>query len=428
MTAQAPNWTTTQKLAFRFFLLFFVLYILINPNGVLEGINIFFGLYTGIVHTFIVWSAKHVLHLAKPITIFTNGSGDTTYDYLVILLIAILSVTGTLIWSILDQKRLNYNKLLYWLTVIVRYYIAITMVTYGCFKIIKLQFPAPSLGQLLQPLGNFSPMGLEWSYMGYSTGFNYVTGFAEIICGLLLFFRKTTTLGAIAGVVVIGNVMAVNYCFDVPVKLLSTMLVVMSLFLLVKDSKRLINFFLLNKDAPPALLEPPRFKFKWKNITLTVTKYLLIVYVVYSTLLGAIYAGASRGDDAPKVALFGIYNVQSFIRNNDSLPPLKTDTARWNRLIVNNYTNNAQIQLMDDSMKYYFFKADTIHHTIVINSYADTAHKFHFTYTKIKPDIMVMTGRWKQDSVSIRFKRFDEKQFRLLKRGFHWINEIPYNR
>ena len=27
-----------------------------------------------------------------------------------------------------------------------------------------------------------------------------------------------------------------------------------------------------------------------------------------------------------------------------------------------------------------------------------------------------------------RFLSFDEKQFRLVSRGFHWVNEFPFNR
>ena len=60
--------------------------------------------------------------------------------------------------------------------------------------------------------------------------------------------------------------------------------------------------------------------------------------------------------------------------------------------------------------------------------FADTVHKYQFTYSRIKPDMLLLNGAWKNDSLHIRFKRFDERNFRLLKRGFHWINEIPYNR
>ena len=37
---------------------------------------------------------------------------------------------------------------------------AATMVTYGMIKAIPLQMPAPPLTRLLEPFGNFSPMGV----------------------------------------------------------------------------------------------------------------------------------------------------------------------------------------------------------------------------------------------------------------------------
>jgi len=427
VTTEPVNWTPLQKAAFRFFMLLFLLYIFFNPNGVLPYTDNLFEYYIKPFHSLIPWLAKHALHMAKPITIFTNGSGDTTYDYLIILFITVLSAIGALIWSITGRNTKNYNKLLYWLTVVVRYYVAITMITYGSVKIIKLQFPFPGFGRLVEPLGNMSPMGLAWNYMGYSTGFNYFTGIAEFSCGVLLFFRKTTTLGAILGLVVTGNIMAINYCFDVPVKLLATALVVMCMFILIRDARRLINFFFLNKDALPSNLSPHRFKTKWKNIVLTVVKYALVIYVVFGDMISAVQAGATYGDHAKKPPLYGLYQVDTFVKNKDTLPPLTTDTTRWSKFMTS-YEGSAATKMMNDSMKYYSLKVDTVKHTITANTYADTVHKFHLKYAFQKPDIMTLSGTWKKDSVYIRLHKLDPKNFLLLKRGFHWVNEFPFNR
>src|ERR1700761_9481281 len=166
LTTEAPIWTPLQKIAFRFFALFFILYIFFNPNGVLPFSDNIFGYYIIPFHSFIPWIGKHMLHLAKPITVFTNGSGDTTYDYVTLLFLTFAAFVGTVIWSVTGSNTKNYNKLFYWLTVILRYYAGITMLAYGSFKVIKLQFPYPTLGRLQEPLGNMSPMGLAWTYLG----------------------------------------------------------------------------------------------------------------------------------------------------------------------------------------------------------------------------------------------------------------------
>ncbi|MCO5945695.1 hypothetical protein [Mucilaginibacter flavidus] len=426
-TAEPAHWSNIQKIAFRFFMIFFVLYVLFNPNGVLPYYDLVSNIYINAFHIFIPWVAQHVLHLSKPVVIVPTGSGDTTYDYLILLFITVVTAIGTIIWSITGRNTSNYNKLFYWLTVVVRYYVGITMLGYGFFKVIKLQFPGPSFGRLIEPVGDMSPMGLAWTYMGQSVGFNYFTGFAEISVGLLLFFRKTSTLGAIVGFVVAGNIMAINYCFDVPVKLLSTALVVMCLFLMTRDATRLINFFFKNADARPSNLTPHRFNAKWKNITLTTLKVLLIAYTLILDFTQALSSEKQYGEKAPKPPLYGLYNVETFIKNRDTLKPLTTDTTRWSKLMVS-YEGGAQIKLMTDSMKYISFKPDIKKHTIVANTYADTVHKYHLTYTSPKPDILILKGNWKKDSINVTLRKIDATKFRLINRGFHWINELPYNK
>ncbi len=426
-TAEPLNWSPAQKIAFRFFALLFVLYIFFNPNGVLPYTDTLSEYYLVPFHWLVPWIGKHVLHLPKPITVFTNGSGDTTYDYVTLLLLAFFAALGAAIWSATGRNTKNYNKLFYWLTVVIRYYAAITMVSYGAFKVIKLQFPSPSLGRLQEPLGDMTPMGLAWTYLGYSTGFNYFAGIAELAAGILLFFRKTTTLGAILLLVVAGNIMAINYCFDVPVKLLATTLVAMSIFILARDTQRLINFFFRNQDARPSNLTPHRFNARWKNITLTVAKYVLIIYTIAGTFFGAIQSAAQYGEGAKKPPLYGIYKVESFVLNKDTLPPLTTDTTRWAKMTVS-YPDGAQIKLMNDTTKYYAFKPDTKKHIITAYTYADTLHKYKLTYTLQKPDVLLLSGKWKKDSVSIKLRKLDPNKFRLTSRGFHWVNEYPLNR
>ncbi len=426
-TAAPLYWSALQKITLRFFLLLFILYIFFNPNGVLPYTDVISDYLIQPFHIIIPWLSKNLLNMPQPITTFTNGSGDTTYDYLVILLIATVSAIVTVIWSALDRKARNYNKLFYWLCVILRYYVGITMLSYGFIKIIKLQFPSPSPGRLLQSFGDASPMGLAWTYMGYSTGFNYFTGIAEVSCGLFLFFRKTTTLGAVLGLIVAGNIMAINYCFDVPVKLLSTTLVLMALFLLAKDANRLVNFFFLNKTALPSEIEPHRFRRKWKNITIAVIKYVLLTYLLISNIGGDIKAATQYGDAAVKPHFYGIYDIQSYVVNKDTIAPLTTNTERWRKLVVGS-SGYATVKKMNDSTQNYTFREDIKAHAIVMFTDADTSAKYHFIYSEHGKDSLMLKGKLGLDSIKISMKKFDMKNFKLINRGFHWVNEFPYNK
>jgi hypothetical protein len=140
-TTTATSWSLTQKLLFRFFLVLFLLYIFFNPYGVLPYSDYVFDFYIPPFHKLMVWIAKHILHISYPITVFTNGSSDTTYDYVVIFFISTISLVAAIVWTIIDKRTKAYNKLYYWLRVIVRYYVAITMFAYGFEKVYKLQFP-----------------------------------------------------------------------------------------------------------------------------------------------------------------------------------------------------------------------------------------------------------------------------------------------
>lgn len=427
ITKPDAEWSLTKKLTFRFFFIYFILYIFFNPNGVIPYLDDLYILYITPFHNLVVWVGKHIMHLSKPITIFTNGSGDTTYDNIIILVIILLSVSGVVIWSTIDSRTKAYNKLYYWLTVILRYYVAITMLSYGFYKIIKLQFPFPSFGAMVEPYGNSSPMGLAWNFMGYSTGYNYFTGIAELSCGLLLFFRKTSALGAVVTLVVAGNIMAINYCFDVPVKLLSTTLVMMALYLILRDFSRFVDFFILNKPAGAANLTPHRFKTRWKNLTLISIKYMLVAYTIFFDLYGAVKGEAQYGSKAKKPPLYGLYDVKTFIVNKDTLKPLTTDTIRWSKLAIT-YPGNALIKFLNDSTKYFAFNVDPAKKKIVMNSYTDTVHKYLFTYDQPKKDSLIIKGTFKKDAIQISLISHDINKFLLVRRGFHWINEYPFNR
>jgi hypothetical protein len=186
-TIEPQKWGTLQKIAFRFFFVFFILYVFVTPNGIIPNTDSIIEFY---LHPFIIiipWLAKHLLHASISVGAYENDSGDRAFDYLVYLFIIILAAVSCIIWSVTGRKTRNYNKMLYWLYVVVRYYAGITMLNYGGVKVIKLQFAAPTPMRLMEPVGNLSPFILAWTYMGHSIGFNYFAGLAEITCGMLMF-------------------------------------------------------------------------------------------------------------------------------------------------------------------------------------------------------------------------------------------------
>ena len=160
---KAAKWSVYELIGFRFSFVYLILYIIIQNNGAFPFWGYLMQYPTELLHKFIPWVGKNVLNLSYEITTFTNGSGDTTYDYVIVFVIFVLAIFIAAIWSLLDRNRVNYSKWYYWLTVAVRFYLGLMLINYGLVKVIKLQFPEPSFYRLIEPYGDSSPMGLAWT-------------------------------------------------------------------------------------------------------------------------------------------------------------------------------------------------------------------------------------------------------------------------
>ncbi|MDQ7948793.1 MAG: hypothetical protein REI78_11985 [Pedobacter sp.] len=382
--------------------------------------------YTHFWNWLVPWTGEHVLHLSYPITVKPNGSGDTTYNYVLQLLWIVFAFSIAIIWLVLDRKRPSYHQFQYWVRILVRYFLAFSLFVYGFVKVIKLQFPEPSLYRLLEPYGDSTPMGLAWTFIGLSKGYNIYIGGAEVLAGALLFFRRTTLFGALVAMTVMANVVAMNMAYDIPVKLFSFNLFVMALWIAWFDMERLINFFFLNKATAPSqvIIAHPQ---KWKRIVQLSLKTLAIGFALYATLWSCLQASKAYGDAAPKPPMFGIYEVSSFQKNGQILPPLTTDTLRWKRLVVN-YPGRIGLFTMTDSLVRMKFDLDTLSKTMVFTTVTDSTDKFVFSYKHPDRNSLLLNGNHGKDSLQVLFKKVDLKKFKLTNTGFHWINEYPNNR
>jgi hypothetical protein len=306
-----------------------------------------------------------------------------------------------------------------------RFVLCTTMIAYGSFKVIKTQFPDPYLARLLQTFGDASPMGLLWTFMGFSLPYNVFTGLAEMGAGILLGFRRTTTLGALIAISVLVNIVMLNFSYDVPVKLYSLHLLAMAVFILLPETPRLVAFFLFNR---PVAFPPASGLFLRPGLN-TASRRLGGVYVGLMVLyfLGTGIQGyRAGGDGAPRTYLYGIYEVSSFVRNGDTLPPLATDSVRWRRMVFSQYS--AAPFAMNDSVVRYDYETDTTAHTVTLVSRVDSTLRYLLAFERPDSGHLVLSGAWLGDSIHVHLVRRDEKDFLLLNRGFHWINEEPYNR
>jgi len=248
------RWPRPLMIAFRFTFSCLLLFIFPFPFGsfLLSATR-----YEVVWHTIVPWIAVHILHLSAPAVTIANS--DTRYGLLRALCCVFISAVATVIWSTLDRKRRNYSTLHNWLRLYARVMLAGTLFIYGADKVIPAQMPAPGPGTLLQPLGDLSPQGLLWSFMGASYPYQIFAGAVELLAGILLLVPGMETLGALSAVAAMTNVFMLNLSYDVSVKLFSGLLLLLSVFLLLPDLRRLVNFFLLHRTAELSS-RPPLFR------------------------------------------------------------------------------------------------------------------------------------------------------------------------
>jgi hypothetical protein len=360
------------------------------------------------------WAAVHVFHMSGSVTQYhLTGSGDTTLDYVQVFCFAVIAAAAAALWSGLDRRRSEYRTLYAWLRLIVRFTLAFTLLSYGFAKIFPQQFPPPLLHTLVQTYGESSPMRLLWTFMGASTAYTMFAGLAEATAGVLLLFRRTAVLGALASSGVMLNVAVLNYCYDVPVKLYSTHLVLMSLFLLLPEGSALWRFFILHRPARLARVWLPRIERRSLRIFAAVLQGLTVISVVGgNTWTG--YASARQYTELFKPPpLYGVWDVD-------------TGGVPWRRLIMS--TVQFMTAVAPDG------KRTSVATTYTVPTHSvqlfDRATKATGDLTYRLPDATHLELRGTLDGkpVMIRAHRYDSGKFLLTTRGFHWISEDPYNR
>ena len=151
----------------------------------------------------------------------------------------------------------------------------------------------------------------------------------------------------------------------------------MALYLAAPYLKKIYQAFIQHKPIHINNYYQPAFTKKWQAIGIKVLKILIIADALFYGVKGSIDQGKQYGDNAPKPPLYGIYNTELVMRNNDTIPPLTTDTSRWKQIIIQS-NNYARIKLMNDTLSNYNFKIDTVLKRAVVYSVRGYIKQNHF--------------------------------------------------
>jgi hypothetical protein len=426
---QIARWSLASRVSFRFCFAYFGLYCL--------GTQIFTSLFPipnvdipdlsarWPLRQIIIWTAAHVFRAPTPLVYSYSGSADKTFDWVLVFCLLVFATLSTVLWSVFDSQRENYVTLYKWFRLFIRFSLAGQMLAYGMFKIIPLQMPFPFLARFVEPFGNFSPMGVLWYSIGASPAYETFTGCAEMLGGLLLLVPRTTLFGALICLADTVQVFMLNMTYDVPVKLLSFHLVLMALFLLAPDLPRLANLFFLNRPAGPSA-EPQLFGTPRANRIALAVQILFGIWLVALGAYGGWTEWHTRGGGRAKSPLYGIWNVEQLWIDGQLRSPLLTDYDRWRRVIFDSPDRNT-IQRMDDSLVRYSASFNLNDKTVALTK-NDKNWKANFTFQRVAPDQLTLDGEMDSHKLHMQLQLVDLSRFMLLNRGFHWIQEYPFNR
>jgi uncharacterized membrane protein YphA (DoxX/SURF4 family) len=380
-------------------------------------------------------AARLWLGIEKPlVSAHQNGSGDTTFSYVQ----ALLTFTGASIVAVIgglcDRGTGDALRRKDLLRSALRYYLGAYMVVYGLAKLGSLtnQFPEPGTWRLTQNYGDSSPMGLLWTFMGGSRPFTTIAGTGELVGGFLLLWRRTALLGALVSMGVMLNVMAMNFCYDVPVKLFSTHLVVAALVIALPEARRLAQLFLgLGAGTPSALVSPFTGRAgPW-------IRRALKAWLVFALFVQPCY-GLWKSERATAAVrpVVGEWKLASLALSGESITPEGAELASFTL---------SPWQMTPDGDGWRFAgSARTAagaelsvpvrwtRETFVLESNAETESLIlpgEFTWHIEGPEL-ILTGPahfLAGSEVHATFRRA-EQDYLLVNRGFRWINEFPFNR
>jgi uncharacterized membrane protein YphA (DoxX/SURF4 family) len=411
------RWHPAKRIGFRLLFSYFVLFNLPFPLlWIPYGVDLLerpWRLWNGIV----VWTGEHVLHLSHPITVFSNGSWDTTYDYTSTLCKLAIGLTATLAWSWLDHKRPNYRTLSGWFRIYLRFALAQSMITSGAAKLFMLQFPGPRVSDLMTTYGASTPMHLLWVFMGASRTYNLFAGGVEMLGGILLVVPRLALLGSLVSLAALANVFILNVSYDVPVKLFSFHLLLMAVVLTAPDMRRLAAMFLFNRSAP-AVSHVPLFRQRWLNYSLLSAQFAFGLVMIGSSA-AADYQSYTAQVAAPDPVIHGIWVVDEFSASGPGQPPSSRDSGSWRQVIFDG-PNEALVRFSSGWRQRYRQSANATEGTLAFwRREEPRPEEPQFSLVLTAADAMVMAGRFEGRQIQARLHRVSEPDAVFTTRGFH---------
>lgn len=273
------------------------------------------------------------------VTIASESGRWGLASYANLLTLFLISLAIGTIWTYFGKDKKNYRNLYYWIRVLVRYQVGFSLIAWGFRKLIPMQMVWPPNNLLNTALINIQEQKLYWQSVGIVPNYESFLGFAEVLAGGLLLFRKTTALGGALTLVVLGNVAIANHVYDGSVHVPSFTYALLGAFILWYDLPSIWKLIVLEKEVTPFHYYPD-LSYGWKKYSRLTLK--VIGFSVFVGLGFYLHASGDLKYRMPEAKALagtpGYYHVSEFKLNNEVIPYSPLDTLRWQDAIFEEWS------------------------------------------------------------------------------------------
>jgi hypothetical protein len=169
------------------------------------------------------------------------------------------------------------------------------------------------------------------------------------------------------------------------------------------------------------------FQRTWARRSALVFQIVFVIGYLGLALYQSYDGRLQYGDGAPRSPLRGVWNVEVMEVNGQVRPPVFTEATRWRRVVFD-FPGALSIQLMSDSRLRFNLVLDPVKKSMALARRDDPEKKSAFSYRRPESSVLVMDGTMDGQKIRARLRQTNVKSFQLTSRGFHWINEYPFNR
>jgi hypothetical protein len=228
------------------------------------------------------------------------------------------------------------------LRVIVRYRAGIGIIGFGFTKLFPVQMPYPSLGLLHTNFGDLTAQKIYWLSIGIVPWYQVFAGIVEVAAGVLLFYRRTTFLGAALLFGALGDIVYVNFAYDGGVHGYSSYFVLYAAFLMLYDLPKIYSLLIRERLTIPVNYYPSFAKgwLKYTRYALkTATLVIFLGILFYAQYINFHYDPYKQPSTPGVSQLRGAFKVTEFRLNNRVVPFDPQDSVRWQDVTFEKWTS-----------------------------------------------------------------------------------------